>query len=202
MVYQEKAAELTKVIEGYLNDDADWKEVKNSKGVKVWAKKSEMFGGRLYKAEGVIDSPKEKVFEMVEPKTDGKRPGWDKAIKGLETLETVDDKTSVVRTVTHSAAKGLISSRDFVDVTVTVEADDYVATIAQSVTHSNCPEESGVVRGTNHPCGLICRPEGDKTKLIHFCQADIGGMLPTSLVESALPSNIVSFYESLREALK
>ena len=37
-------------------------------------------------------------------------------------------RTSVVRTITHSAFGGLISSRDFTDVAVTVENDQFIST--------------------------------------------------------------------------
>ena len=40
--------------------------------------------------------------------------------------------TSVVRTVTHSAFGGLISSRDFIDVTVTVDCDEFISTNGKS----------------------------------------------------------------------
>lgn len=40
-----------------------------------------------------------------------------------------------------------------------------------------------------------------KTKLVYIAHADIGGQIPLKVVESAVPSAIVTFYTGLKEEL-
>jgi len=44
-----------------------------------------------YKAEGVIDADPETVFSYIEPSPDSPRSKWDKAVKELQIVETVDN---------------------------------------------------------------------------------------------------------------
>ena len=48
---------------------------------------------------------------------------------------------------------------------------------------------------------IFCR-EPNKTKLVSLIQPDIGGMLPRSLVDSAIPGSMTTFFTELKEALK
>ena len=41
-----------------------------------------------------------------------------------------------------------------------------------------------------------------KTRVVNFVQSELGGMLPKSLVEQALPGNIINFFENLKKTLK
>jgi len=47
----------------------------------------------------------------------------------------------------------------------------------------------------------LCR-KAKKTKIVSYIQTDLGGMLPKTLVENALPSNQIDFFASLRKALQ
>ena len=44
--------------------------------------------------------------------------------------------------------------------------------------------------------------EANQTRVVSYLQSELGGMLPQSLVDNALPSNIQDFYSSLKKALK
>ena len=48
---------------------------------------------------------------------------------------------------------------------------------------------------------LVCR-EPKKTRVVSYLQSELGGMLPQSIVENALPSNILDFYSCLKQRLK
>ncbi|XP_013394480.1 stAR-related lipid transfer protein 5-like [Lingula anatina] len=153
---QELAEQIKKKIEEYTTDHENWKVVKKGKDVTVYCRSSTEFQGNIYKAEGTVDAKPEKVFEYVEPKPDGLRPKWDKAIKAVDTIEKIEEGLSVMRTCTHSAAMGLISPRDFLDLCLTVKNENSICTVAGSIEHPDCPVEPKYVRGTNHPCGICC----------------------------------------------
>ena len=52
-----------------------------------------------------------------------------------------------------------------------------------------------------HDIVWLCR-RAKRTKVISYIQTDLGGMLPKTLVENALPSNQIDFFSSLRKALQ
>lgn len=202
--FAEKATGILEKIRGYVTDTDGWKHAKKTEDVTVWSKPSPHWNGALYKAEALINADPETVFSYIEPNPDGPRAKWDKAVKGLELLEKISEELSVCRTLTHSAFGGLISSRDFIDLCVTDKTDDYISTNASGIDYPKCPESSGMVRGKNHPCAIICYKQKDpnQTLVASYIQTDLGGMLPKSLVENALPSNMCDFFECLKKSLK
>jgi len=204
MDLQKRAQDILDKIHSYGKDSEGWKEMKKEKDVTIWSKPSPDWNGVLYKGECTIATSPETVYKYVDPSPDGPRQKWDKAIKDLETIERVDERLSVIRTTTHSAFKGLISSRDFSDLAVKEENDQFISTNAAAVEHSSCPPSDSHVRGTNHPCAIICNripAQVGSTRVVTYIQTDLGGMLPASLVESALPSNMMNFFNSLRSQL-
>ena len=53
-----------------------------------------------------------------------------------------------------------------------------------------------------HVCFLSRNSEPRRTRMVSYIQSELGGMLPQTLVENALPSNILDFYSSLKQRLK
>ncbi|KAH3843391.1 stAR-related lipid transfer protein 5-like [Dreissena polymorpha] len=205
--YMEKGEEVAKILQDYYKEQEGWTLSKKTKdGASIFYRHSKEFDGYLYKGECVYDAPPQTVFNYVDPLPDSHRGQWDTAVKHIETVEwLVKDKLRVNRCCTDSAMMGLISPRDFVDLIINKETDSYISTNAVSLRYSKCPEEKKYVRGWNYPCGLICEKvpgEPNKTKLISLIQPDIGGMLPRSLVDSAIPGSMTTFFSELKEALK
>lgn len=203
-MWKSLADEILQKIKSYQQLTDDWHVCKKSADVTVWSRQSPDWKGTLYKAEGIVDADPETVFSFVDPSPSSPRVTWDKAIKEIKILEQLDTNISVVRTVTHSAFAGLISSRDFVDLVVNEKSPDYLATSARWTEHVNCPPSNDCIRGSNHPCSIICSRvlgQQNQTRVTTFIQTDLAGILPTSLVDNALPSNQINFFQSLRAAV-
>jgi len=49
--------------------------------------------------------------------------------------------------------------------------------------------------------GGVCR-NAKRTKVVSYIQTDLSGMLPQTLVETALPSNQINFFSSVRKGLQ
>lgn len=66
----------------------------------------------------------------------------------------------IARSATHSAAMGLIASRDFVDLITVRRYPDrgIVATSSRSVDRKDRPPVDGFVRGVNYHGGTFCSP--------------------------------------------
>lgn len=205
MEWTQKAKEILEKIKTLRTDNDGWKLTKKTPEVNVYEKVSPHWSGTLYRVEGEVDADPEQVFFFIDPTPSGPRSKWDKAIKELQVIDTVDTNLTVVRTITHSAFGGLISARDFTDLVVNEKTDEYLATSAEAIQHPGCLPQSEFVRGRNYPCSITCnRVPGDpkKTRIVSYIQTDLGGMLPKALVESALPSNQVDFFSALRKALQ
>ncbi|XP_041091378.1 stAR-related lipid transfer protein 6-like isoform X1 [Polyodon spathula] len=204
MDYLQIADEVVQKIWSYNQDDSGWKLAKNSKNVTVSWKPSNEYAGNLYRGEGIIEDTPEKIIPfMYLPEYRNK---WDTAVKSYTFLERIDQDTVISHTVTHSYGLGLISSRDFVDlINIKRYEGGIVTTNSVSVDYLKCLPSPSHVRGHNNPCGYICSPLREApghSKLVVFIQPDLGGMLPRSVVESAIPNNIVNLINDTRTGIK
>ncbi|KAK6475084.1 stAR-related lipid transfer protein 5-like [Huso huso] len=206
MDYRHIANTVSDNLLNYSKDESGWKMCKKTNEVAVFWRPSSEFAGNLYKGEGIINGSPEKVWTCLKPVPGGLRVKWDNNVKKFELIQSIDDEVSVCRTVTPSAAMGIISPRDFVDVVLVKRYEDGTITSnATNVGHPSCPPQPGYVRGFNHPCGCFCVPipgEPSKTQLFSFFQTDLGGYLPRSVVDSFFPSSMTDFYNNLTKAVK
>ncbi|XP_022100820.1 stAR-related lipid transfer protein 5-like isoform X2 [Acanthaster planci] len=190
-----------------LYSDSDWKVAKTSKDIRILYKKSAEFDGYVYRAECTLDASPERILKYILPTPKGLRGKWDKNVKESEVIEHINKDLIVARSATHSAAMGLISSRDFLDLIYVKRypTNNMVCTHSKSIKRKDCPPRDGFVRGTNYHGGTFCVPvdgESNRTRVVNMVQSDLGGMLPQTLVDSALPSNLVDFFVDLDNALK
>ncbi|XP_077989039.1 stAR-related lipid transfer protein 5-like isoform X2 [Glandiceps talaboti] len=206
MAYRTEAEKASEKLMGYYKD-TDWTVSKVSKEITVSYKKSAEFDGHIYKAEGILDGKPDEIIKYVIPSPLGVRDNWDKTIKTSEILDSSEEEFFVVYSQTHSSAMGLISSRDFVDAVLIkhIEDDGIICTNSVSVDYSARPPVDDVVRAFNHPGGTFCvavEGDEDKTKVISFLQSDLKGMLPRTLVETALPNTMIDFFIGLKTAME
>ncbi|KAG9469484.1 hypothetical protein GDO78_020429 [Eleutherodactylus coqui] len=133
------------------------------------------------------------------------RSKWDTALKSYSILEEIDEDTVICHCITHSYGMGIISSREFVDLIHIRRYDGGVITTNSiSVDYDKCPVSSSHVRGFNNPCGYVCSPlpeNPEHSRLVVYIQPELGGLLPRSVVESALPSNIVGLISDARQGI-
>ncbi|TMS12881.1 StAR-related lipid transfer protein 5 [Larimichthys crocea] len=159
MEYEDKAKAVGECLQSYRRDESGWKVCKKSNDVVVSWRPSSEFPGNVYKGEGIVSGSPEKVWECLKPVPNGLRVKWDNNVKKFELVEQITEDISICRTVTPSAAMGIIAPRDFVDVILVKQYEDgTISSNATNVTHASCPPQSGFVRGFNHPCGCICVP--------------------------------------------
>ncbi|XP_072272578.1 stAR-related lipid transfer protein 6 [Pyxicephalus adspersus] len=204
MDYKKIADDVAQKILSYHEDNSGWKLAKSSNNIVVSWKPSNEYSGNIYRGEGIIEEVPEKVIQFMY--VDEHRKKWDKALKSYSVLERIDQDTLICHTLTHSYGMGLISSREFVDLVHIRRYDEGVVTTnSVSVEYEKCPVTSSYVRGFNNPCGYICSPLPENpahSKLVVFIQPELGGLLPRSVVESALPSNVTSLISGARAGIK
>ncbi|XP_078070800.1 stAR-related lipid transfer protein 4 isoform X3 [Mustelus asterias] len=97
----------------------------------------------------------------------------------------------------------VIAPREFIDFSYTTDYQNGLLSCGVSVEYGM--EQPNFVRGFNHPCGWFCIPlksEPDHSLLTGFIQTDLRGMLPQTVVGTAMANSLVNFYNELRNALK
>ncbi|XP_053321538.1 stAR-related lipid transfer protein 5 [Spea bombifrons] len=206
MEYTEVARSAADKLLSYSKDESGWKLCKKSGEIAVHWRPSCEFSGNLYKGEAIINANSEHVWKCLKPEPHGLRVKWDSNVEDFQIIEAITDDISVCRTITPSAAMGIIAPRDFVDVVLIKRYEDgTIASNATNVEHTGCPPQRNFVRGFNHPCGCLCVPvpgEPEKTQLLSFFQTDLSGYLPKSVVESFFPYSMTHFYNNLIKAVK
>ncbi|XP_033750450.1 stAR-related lipid transfer protein 5-like isoform X2 [Pecten maximus] len=202
--YRQKAEKVADTLLQYYKDSEGWEVAKSTTHFKISFKKSPEFSGYLYKGEAVYNAKPRVVFDYVEPLPDGHRAKWDKNMKKIEIVKQIDKDLRVNRACTNSACMGLISPRDFVDLILSKETDEYFSTNAISI-ENELEEQKKYVRGWNYQCGILViklPSEPNKCKLISLIQPDIKGLVPASLKDAAIPGSMIEFFNQLRDALK
>ncbi|XP_023659010.2 stAR-related lipid transfer protein 6 [Paramormyrops kingsleyae] len=198
------AEEVSQKLWSYHQDESGWTLAKTSGDIIISWKPSNEYQGKLYRGQATIeDTPENIIPFMYLPEH---RMKWDKSLQSYSILEHIGQETFICHTVTHSYGMGLISSRDFVDlVKVKRYNGGIVTTNSVSVDYPQCPPCSPHIRGHNNACGYVCSPlmgTPSRSQLEVYIQPDLGGMLPRTVVEAALPNNIIDLVNSARAGLK
>ncbi|XP_021355226.1 stAR-related lipid transfer protein 5-like isoform X2 [Mizuhopecten yessoensis] len=202
--YREIGERVADTLQKYNNDTEGWEESKSTTHFKISYRKSTEFQGYLYKGEAVYAAKPKVVFDYVEPLPNGHRAKWDKNMKKIEIIKQMENDLRINRACTNSACMGLISPRDFVDLILIKETDEYLSTNAVSI-EGELEEQKKYVRGWNYQCGIIVvklPSEPNKCKLISLIQPEIKGMVPAKLKDAAIPGSMIEFFTQLRDTLK
>ncbi|KAH9518337.1 StAR- lipid transfer protein 5 [Bulinus truncatus] len=185
------------LLRDYFNDSVGWHTAKKNKDIIVEYKHSKCPGfehGYLYRGHAEYNCSKEVLFKYLDPlNEESLRTKWDKDIRKVNLLKQVNPDITIIRSLTNSAAMGLISPRDFVDIILTIKTDDCISTNGRSIEYDECPHDKDYVRGWNYPCGMMCINIPEKpgsTRLMTFIQPDIKGSIPKTLMDSALPASM------------
>ncbi|OWA55141.1 putative StAR-related lipid transfer protein 5 [Hypsibius exemplaris] len=201
----EKATDVEKRIRELESLREGWKKVKETPHCSVYSRPSDDFSGHIYKSEGNVPAPFETVFNFVYPGVEKpRRREWDTAVSSTVVIDKPATDTDVLISRTAPVCMGLISAREFVDLVKVVREPTRIFTASCSIDHPAAPETKGFVRGFNYPNSLFCyKVEGvpHETRFVQYVQSDLRGMLPSSLVESAIPSSMAEAYPNLKAAL-
>uniref|UniRef100_H2YL05 START domain-containing protein n=1 Tax=Ciona savignyi TaxID=51511 RepID=H2YL05_CIOSA len=213
--FEVQAEKLEKEALNIIHDNNGWTYLKTSDQVKVYWKPSPHFKGNMYKFLVEIDEPFNEVYDVMKPPdTTQARLSWDKSIKHYEQLKKVNQDISIGWIQTHPVAMGMISMREFIDLYYFRKYDsdsrnpDYGKTcwiFATSIDYSFHPPTPGCVCAKNYPAGYaVAQDKRNPNKSIMelYVNCDIGGKLPRSLVEAALPSQQVAYVKSVVKEVK
>ncbi|XP_007895598.1 stAR-related lipid transfer protein 4 [Callorhinchus milii] len=197
------ASELESTLIKYYNIGEDeWRIGKKTVDVTVWRKPSEEFGGFLYKTQGIVKETPNRIVDYIRPGPH--RLQWDSLMTTLDIVEEFQQQgCCMMHYTTAGQLWNIISPREFIDFSYTTDYKDGLLSCGISVESEE--KQSNFVRGFNHPCGWFCIPlksNPERSILTGFIQSDLRGMLPQSVVDSAMANSLVNFYKELRSGLK
>ncbi|XP_072137157.1 stAR-related lipid transfer protein 4 isoform X1 [Mobula birostris] len=200
---QKLATEVENILVNYYNiGNEEWRITKKTKDVTIWRKPSEEFGGFLYKTQGMVKEAPNRIVNFIRPGPC--RLDWDSLMTSLDIVGEFEQQgCCLMHYTTAGQLWNMIAPREFIDFSYTTDYQDGLLTCGVSVEYGEKQEK--FVRGFNHPCGWFCIPmksDSDYSLLTGFIQTDLRGMLPQTLVDSAMGSSLVNFYNDLRKALK
>nr|CCA22718.1 conserved hypothetical protein [Albugo laibachii Nc14] len=155
---------------------------------------------RMYKCEVIVDASVEELFDILYTQFEQSNT-WNGSSEESKILGVLNDSTDLVYIKSVAALRGLITSRDFVNVrTWRNEADGYTIAI-------NCagkdllPGTKDVTRGESGPCGFIILPVSgskNKARLIWVLNVDIKGFFPSNMIKKGSLSEMDCFVRNLR----
>ncbi|XP_070533273.1 stAR-related lipid transfer protein 5-like [Ptychodera flava] len=204
MDYKAIAEDAVKILLDYETKIKDWKHYKTKNGVTMSYRVSNEMDGYIYKSEYVLDAPVEKVVDLTVD--NDKHLKWDTGVSKLETIETLDEHTAIVRSLTPSFLLGLISPREFIDILGLREFPERNTTFIffVGVEHPKCPELDGIVRGKNYPSGTFLSPvvgNENKTQALDFVQFDVN-LSPKKLADQVSSTGIFDYIRDLKRGLQ
>ena len=125
---------------------------------------------------------------------------WNTTLTESKTIKKLDGDVKVSYQVTSEGGGGVVSARDFVYGSKTLVKDGTFTIGGMSVEVAEQPEKKGCVRAVHGPGCQIVQPvagEPGKSKFIWLMDCDYKGMIPSSIIEIAMPSAQLQMIECI-----
>ncbi|XP_076808752.1 stAR-related lipid transfer protein 5-like isoform X1 [Clavelina lepadiformis] len=217
--YSSKVKQLVKEVLNIQRNKTGWTFWKNENAVDIYYKPSSYFNGNMYKFVTEIDGPHDMVYDVMKPPSSPEiSMEWDKSIQSYELIKTISTDVFIGRVTTFPAVLGLISAREFLNLYVLKTFSDFSEStqinskygkvswiFAESIALPESPETKDYVRVANYPGGFAIvenKKNPSKSMVETFINCDIGGMLPRSLIEAALPSQQILYIQGVKAEVK
>ena len=200
---------LIEFFESEIKDTTQYKQLANKNGFDIYIKESgsifsseipmiKMFY-KIRKSEFKIKNVNIKLLDeyMNIPE---KRLSWDDSIRHYEIIEKAKSNDNEEVYLLHYICKSpfmFVSERDVVEKRYDFYENDIYYDFSSSVNDDYISKDSSIVRIIDH-CSLYkMYEENDYFNFISITQVDTKSNLPSSLINSALPTNYKKWYDSL-----
>ena len=181
------------------NEEDGWK-VEKEQGEAVVKSKKNKDGRKVWLCTALVDiSPKDMWEKLLD--TDN-LTSWNTTLTESKTLKKLDGDVKVSYQVTTEGGGGIVSARDFVYGSKTIEKNGTFSMGGMSVEVADKPEQKGRVRAVHGPgCQMVQPVEGKpgKSNFIWLMDCDYKGMVPSSIIEIAMPSAQLQMIECIKK---
>lgn len=190
-------------------DDTDWELVYSNKYTKVWTKQSKDSNLNTVRVSSIFENikPEELIDEIYAEKNSKDLEGMVEESTVLEVL----DKNNTISYCKHnlfnilvrlSSPIPFVSSRDFVTRRSVRKSPTECIVMLKSVEYESKPVESGCVRGDTQINGYYCIPNENGSNLIYLTRSDLGGYIPSWMINTIAQKIAPSLMEDLRRVIQ
>ncbi|KAK8760253.1 steroidogenic acute regulatory protein-like [Amblyomma americanum] len=158
--------------------------------------------GKIYKYAGTLPAPPETVLDILFNKLE-EQVLWNPSVKEARVIESIDNQTDIVY-ILSDGAKGVISSRDFVNLRMWQRRGESYLLCAISAEHSKQPPKKTVVRGEQGPLLYMLAPsdtEMHRSKFQWLLNVNLKGWLPQYIIDKAMAKSMLDYADALKTHL-
>lgn len=203
-IYEKQAKQLFEEISNLCDDDdgdgdESWTiEAKTKNELDIVTTKTIPNRGKIFRLTSIVNcSPTEIVKILFEDQE--KMPEWSPTVNECRILEVIHSDLFITYQMTNEQAQGLISKRDFVNITARQYEENRTILAAQACLYSSMPPRDNCVRAENGITAYLIEKIDEQTvKLIWILNVDLKGWLPQYLINTSLANVQLNFIESLR----
>ncbi|CAH1116944.1 unnamed protein product [Phaedon cochleariae] len=179
----------------------DWKLQKQNENDSFFSR-SESKGKKIFKVQAEISvSPRyllEELFYQVH-----ELPKWNPAIKESQRIQSLNEHTDITYQVSKEAAKGLVSSRDFVNLRHWAEIENGYMISVSKTDHPSIPVNKKIVRGENGVgCFVIEETSQTDISMFHWIMnTNLKIWIPSTILEKEVAHMMFTYIKDLRNHL-
>jgi len=181
-----------------LAEEEDWNVEKEQDGATVKSKKNKE-DRKVWLCTAIVDIKPKDLWDKMQD-TDN-ITSWNTTLTESKTLKSIGG-VKVSYQVTSEGGGGVVSARDFVYGSKTIVKNGVFAMGGMSVEVAEQPEQKGIVRAVNGPgCQMVETVPGEpgKSKFIWLMDCDYKGMIPSSVINIAMPSAQLQMIECIKK---
>merc|ERR1712062_422177 len=182
----EAASKAVTVAMELAGEEEGWK-VEKEQGESVVKSKKNKEGRKVWLCTAKVNVSPDFLWNKIQD-TDNVC-SWNSTVTQSKVLKKISEDVKVTYQVTSEGGGGMVSARDFVYGAKTLVVDDKRVVGGLSVMLEDNPEVKGIVRAIHGPGCQMVIDTGDKDRceFIWLMDCDYRGMIPTSIVEIAMP---------------
>nr|XP_005999991.1 PREDICTED: phosphatidylcholine transfer protein [Latimeria chalumnae] len=182
--------------------EGGWEFFTETTGVKIYRLYQKQSGLYEYKVFGGLAGCTPELCADVYMDLDYRKE-WDNYVKALYEKD-YDGQKVIYWEVRYPFP---MSNRDYIYVRDRQDLDingrKIWVVLAKSISCSQCPEQSGVIRVNEYTQSLVLESDGDKgTKVYMYYFDNPGGMIPSWLINWAAKSGVPSFLTDMQKACR
>lgn len=158
--------------------------------------------GKIYKYAGTLPAPPETVLDILFNKLD-QQVLWNPSVKEARVVESIDSQTDIVY-ILSEGIKGVISSRDFVNLRMWQRRGESYLLCAICAEHTKAPPKKTVVRGEQGPLLYMLAPsdsEIHRSKFQWLLNVNLKGWIPQYIIDKAMAKSMLDYAEALKTHL-
>lgn len=182
--------------------ESNWKTEKMDQDGAIQTCTNSQFG-KIYKYAGSLPASPAIVLDTLFYKLED-QTSWNPNVKEAKVIETIDAQTDVVYVVSEGA-KGLVSSRDFVNLRMWQQRGESFLICVIAAEHVNKPPNKSIIRAEQGPLLYMLAPsesDAQTSKFQWLLNVNLKGWLPQYMIDKAMAKSMLDYAEALKAHLR